>query len=192
MSVSAIHDDLCMAEPWWLPPLPRETATRFLSLCPNLLFLSYLSYFFLLLSVCVMLCCLFLFCSVCCCLFTLCSVPARCWHSYFIVDLVLFTWSMGLYLTGLLLPGLWTQNDKWLGRFFGFPPKYRSVSVGFENRNRALLGRFLVGISVKPAKKSTFQSIQCAWVCITCDDTIAWCQERTNFYINQVGGTRLY
>jgi len=30
--------------------------------------------------------------------------------------------------------GLWTENERWLGRFFGFSPKCRSVSVGFENK----------------------------------------------------------
>ena len=36
MLVSAIHEDLCMAEPWWLSPMPKETATRFLRLCLTL------------------------------------------------------------------------------------------------------------------------------------------------------------
>ena len=47
-------------------------------------------------------------------------------------------------------PGLWTENEKWLGRFFVFSLKCRSVSVGLENktaknrnRNQTLLGRFL-------------------------------------------------
>ena len=35
ISVSAIHD-LCMAEPWWLSPMPRETTTRFASMCLTL------------------------------------------------------------------------------------------------------------------------------------------------------------
>ena len=29
----------------------------------------------------------------------------------------------------LLYAGLWTESRKWLGRFFGFSPKSRSVSV---------------------------------------------------------------
>ena len=81
--------------------------------------------------------------------------------------------------------------------FSFFSPKYRSVSVGFENENgkkaETETERFSVGFSVvfsvKPAKKSTCQRIQCA--CVG-DDRIVWCQEETKSYINQVGGTRLY
>ena len=59
-----------------------------------------------------------------------------------------------------------------------------SVSVGFENETeteRFSVG-FSVGFSVKPAKKSTFQRIQCACVGIAYDDRIVWCQEQTKSY----------
>ena len=69
MLVSAIHEDLCMAEPWWLSRMPREKATRFASLCLTLSVSSQLSIpaavglrYAMLLSVSVLLSrCLFVF-----------------------------------------------------------------------------------------------------------------------------------
>ena len=95
----------------------------------------------------------------------------------------------------------------------GCEPKMKDGSVGFSvfhqnvGRFRSVLKTkpnqteteterfsvgFSVGFSVKPAKRSTFQRIQCACVGITCDDRIVWCQEQTKSYLNQAGSTRLY
>ena len=91
----------------------------------------------------------------------------------------------------------------------GCEPKMKNGSVGFSffhqnvGRFRSVLKtkpkkteteteRFSVGFSVKPAKKSTFQRLQCVCVGITCDDRIVWCQEQAKSYINQVRGARLY
>ena len=62
--------------------------------------------------------------------------------------------------------GLWTESRKWLGRFFGFSPKSRSVSVGFlkETPTEHLSVGFSVGFSAKPAKRSTFRRVRCAFV----------------------------
>ena len=86
-----------------------------------------------------------------------------------------------LYLSA----GLLTAIEKRLGRFFGFSPMCRSVSVGFQNKtekNGTETERFSVGFSVgftvKPGIKSLFQRIQGAFVGITCDDRIVWCQEQ--------------
>ena len=65
MSVSVIHEDLGMAEPWCLSPVPRETATRFASMCLTLCLISahYSCY------------CRFALCSVAVC-FSALSMPA--------------------------------------------------------------------------------------------------------------------
>ena len=65
--------------------------------------------------------------------------------------------------------GLWTEKENDLGRFSGFSPKCRSVSVVFifkteKTETETETEHFSVGFSVKPAKKTTFQIIQCAYV----------------------------
>ena len=95
----------------------------------------------------------------------------------------------------------------------GCEPKLKNGSIGFsvfhqnvgwfrsvlktktkktETETERFSVGFSVGFSVKPAKKSTFQRIQCAFVGTICDDRIVWCQEQTKSCIKQVGGTRLY